>query len=55
MPRYEFMCEKCNKPFELGRPEGDGQVRAREKVIEAQKRIAVPRSRLRHSGQVDGR
>jgi len=26
-----------------------------EKVIEAQKRIAVPRRQLRHYGQVDGR
>lgn len=26
-----------------------------EKVIEAQKRIAVPRRQLRHHGQVDGR
>jgi hypothetical protein len=36
-------------------PERDGQARAPRVVIEAQKRITVPRSQLLQYGQVDGR
>jgi hypothetical protein len=38
-----------------GRPEGDGKLEHGEKVIEAQKRIAVPRRQPLDYGQVEGR
>jgi hypothetical protein len=55
MPVFNILRDSYNKRAGRDDPKAMDKLERGEKVIEAQKRIAVPRRQLLHCGQVDGR